>query len=165
MVVVVALIDAVNNEKRSRKRGYETRGCVMPASDVDRAKSFYEMLGWQLDADFAISDDFRAVQLAPPGSQCSIIFGAGITSAVPGSLQGLQLTVFDIEAAHAELFGRGLDVGLLHDVGGVFHHAGTEGRAPGPDPERSDYGSFGSFSDSEGDGWLLQEVKTRVPGR
>jgi hypothetical protein len=106
------------------------------------------------------------VQLTPPGSECSIIIGNGITSAAPGSVQGLHLVVADIEATRPELVGRGVDVGeLFHDVGGVFHHGGAEGRATGPDPERRDYGSFASFSDPDGNGWLLQEVKKRAPGR
>jgi catechol 2,3-dioxygenase-like lactoylglutathione lyase family enzyme len=139
---------------------------VVPVSDVDRAKGFYETLGWRLDADFVTGDDFRVVQLTPPGSECSIIIGNGITSAVPGSTQSLQLTVFDIEEARDELLGRGVDVSeAFHDVGGIFHHAGTEGRVAGPDPERSDYGSFASFSDPDGNGWLIQEVKVRAPGR
>lgn len=137
---------------------------VVPVSDVDRAKRFYGSLGWRLDADFVTGEDFRVVQLTPPGSECSIIFGTGITSAVPGSVQGLHLVVVDIEAARAELVGRGVDVSeLFHDAGGVFHHAGVEGRASGPDPERRSYGSFVSFSDPDGNGWLLQEVKTRAP--
>ena len=139
---------------------------VLPVSDVDRAKRFYETMGWRLDADFVVSEDFRVVQLTPPGSECSIIIGNGITAAVPGSVEGLQLVVVDIEAARAELVGRGVDVSeVFHDVGRVFHHAGTEGRAPGPDPERRDYGSFASFSDPDGNGWFLQEVKQRAPGR
>jgi catechol 2,3-dioxygenase-like lactoylglutathione lyase family enzyme len=139
---------------------------VLPVSDVDRAKSFYELLGWRLDADFVAADGLRVVQLTPPGSECSIIFGDGITTAVPGSVEGLQLTVFDIEAARAELLAAGVDMSeAFHDVGGVFHHAGTQGRAAGPDPQRTDYGSFASFSDPDGNGWLLQEVKTRAPGR
>jgi catechol 2,3-dioxygenase-like lactoylglutathione lyase family enzyme len=139
---------------------------VVPVSNVDRAKGFYEALGWRLDADFVSGDDFRVVQLTPPGSECSIIFGKGITSAAPGSTQGLQLTVFDIEAARNELVGRGVDVSdTFHDEGGIFHHAGTEGRVAGPDPGRSDYGSFASFSDPDGNGWLMQEVKVRAPGR
>jgi catechol 2,3-dioxygenase-like lactoylglutathione lyase family enzyme len=138
---------------------------LVPVSDVDRAKRFYQTLGWRLDADFAISEDFRVVQLTPPGSECAIIFGSGLTSAVPGSLEGLQLTVYDIETAVDELVERGVDVELFHDDGGIFHHAGTEGRAPGPDPARADYGSFASFNDPDGNGWLLQEVKVRAPGR
>ena len=139
---------------------------VVPVSDVDRAKQFYESLGWRLDADFATGADFRVVQLTPPGSECSIIIGTGITSAEPGSTQDLQLTVFDIEVARAELVERGVDVSEpFHDGGGIFHHAGAEGRVAGPDPKRSDYGSFASFSDPDGNGWLLQEIKVRAPGR
>jgi len=139
---------------------------VVPVSDVDRAKQFYESLGWRLDADFATGADFRVVQLTPPGSECSIIIGTGVTSAEPGSTQDLQLTVFDIEAARAELVARGVEVSEpFHDVGGIFHHAGTEGRVAGPDPKRSDYGSFAAFSDPDGNGWLLQEIKVRLPGR
>ena len=138
---------------------------LVPVSDVERAKRFYENLGWRLDADFVIDEGFRIVQLTPPGSECAIIFGKGLTGAAPGSLEGLQLTVYDIEAARDELVSRGVEVELFHDAGGVFHHAGTEGRTAGPDPARADYGSFGSFSDPDGNGWLLQEVKVRAPGR
>jgi catechol 2,3-dioxygenase-like lactoylglutathione lyase family enzyme len=139
---------------------------VVPVSDVDRAKSFYESMGWRLDADFTTGPDFRVVQLTPPGSECSIIFGTGITSATPGSTRDLQLTVYDIEEARAELIEKGIDVSEpFHDEGGVFHHAGTEGRVPGLDPNRSDYRSFASFSDPDGNGWLLQEIKVRAPGR
>jgi predicted enzyme related to lactoylglutathione lyase len=139
---------------------------VVPVSDVDRAKGFYETLGWRLDADFVTGDDFRVVQFTPPGSKCSIIFGKGITSAEPGSVDALQLEVSDIEKARAELVDHGVDVSeLFHDVGGVFHHAGVEGRVSGPDPERRSYSSFASFSDPDGNGWLLQELTTRLAGR
>ena len=139
---------------------------VVPVSDVDLAKSFYESLGWRLDADFPGDGGFRVVQLTPPGSACSIIFGSGVTSAAPGSTEGLQLVVSDIDAARAELVGLGVDVSeVFHDAGGVFHHAGTEGRAAGPAPEHKTYGSFASFSDPDGNLWFLQEVTTRLPGR
>ncbi|MCO6008908.1 VOC family protein [Actinoallomurus purpureus] len=139
---------------------------VLPVADVDRAKNFYQELGWREDADFATGEDFRVVQLTPPGSACSIIFGTGITSAAPGSAQGLHLVVTDIEAARAELAGRGVEISeTFHDAGGVFHHAETQGRVPGPDPDRASYGSFASFSDPDGNGWFLQEVTTRLPGR
>jgi catechol 2,3-dioxygenase-like lactoylglutathione lyase family enzyme len=139
---------------------------VLPVSDVDRAKEFYVRLGWRLDADFVDGDDFRVVQLTPPGSPCSIIFGTGITTAAPGSADGLYLVVDDIEAARAELVGHGAQVSdVFHDAGGVFHHAGTAARVPGPDPEHRSYGSFASFSDPDGNGWMLQEVTTRLPGR
>ena len=139
---------------------------VLPVADGDRAKEFYESLGWRLDADFATGDDFRVVQLTPPGSSCAIIFGTGITSATPGSADGLHLVVTDVEAARAELVGRGADVSeVFHDAGGVFHRAGTTGRVPGPDPDRTSYASFAAFSDPDGNGWVLQEITARLPGR
>ena len=145
---------------------YKLEVVVIPVSDVDKAKDFYQGLGWRLDADFAKSEDFRVVQLTPPGSPCSIIFGTGLTSAAPGSADGLQLVVTDIDAARDELVSRGADVSdVFHDAGGVFHHAGTEGRAAGPAPEHQSYGSFVSFSDPDGNGWFVQEVTTRLPGR
>ncbi len=139
---------------------------VVPVSDVDRAKGFYTSLGWRLDADLAVDDGYRVVQLTPPGSGCSIIFGTGVTAAAPGSCQGLQLSVYDIDAARADLAGRGVDVSEpFHDATGIFHHAGNAERVSGPAPEHADYGSFASFSDPDGNGWLLQEIKTRLPGR
>ena len=139
---------------------------LLPVADVDRAKQFYQGLGWRLDADFPVGDDFRVVQLTPPGSDAAIIFGDGVTSAAPGSIDGLQHVVSDIEAARAELAGRGVDISeVFHDAGGVFNHAGTEARVPGPAPERGSYGSFASFSDPDGNGWILQEVTARLPGR
>ena len=139
---------------------------VVPVSDVDRAKAFYGSLGWRLDADFPGDGGFRVVQLTPPGSACSIIFGSGVTAAPPGSAEGMQLVVTDIEAARAELVGRGVDVSeVFHDSGGVFHHAGNEARAAGPAQDHKTYGSFASFSDPDGNGWFLQEVTTRLPGR
>jgi catechol 2,3-dioxygenase-like lactoylglutathione lyase family enzyme len=139
---------------------------VVPVADVERAKRFYTSLGWRLDADFATSDEFRVVQVTPPGSQASVIFGKGVTAAAPGSVEDLQLTVFDIDAARAELVARGADVSeVFHDAGGVFHHAGSEARVSGPAPEHADYGSFASFRDPDGNGWLLQEIKVRLPGR
>jgi catechol 2,3-dioxygenase-like lactoylglutathione lyase family enzyme len=138
---------------------------VLPVADVDRAKEFYVALGWRLDAD-VVDGAFRVVQLTPPGSLCSIIFGTEVTSAAPGSAEGLHLAVADVEAARAELVGYGVEVSeVFHDVGGVFHHAGTDGRVPGPDPERRSYASFASFRDPDGNGWLLQEITTRLPGR
>ena len=139
---------------------------LIPVSDVDRAKAFYESIRFRLDADFPVGDDFRVVQLTPPGSDCAIIFGDGVTSAAPGSVEGLQLVVSDIEAARAGLLDRGVDVSeVFHDAGGVFHHAGTAGRAAGPAPERGSYGSWLSFDDPDGNNWLIQEVTTRLPGR
>jgi catechol 2,3-dioxygenase-like lactoylglutathione lyase family enzyme len=139
---------------------------VLPVSDVDRAKEFYKGLGWREDADFAASEDFRVVQLTPPGSACSVIFGTGVSSAEPGSAAGLHLTVSDIDQARAELTERGAVVSeVFHDRTGVFHHAGTAARVPGPAPEHKSYGSFASFSDPDGNGWLIQEITTRLPGR
>jgi catechol 2,3-dioxygenase-like lactoylglutathione lyase family enzyme len=139
---------------------------VVPVSDVDRAKRFYESLGWRLDADFPVEEGYRIVQLTPPGSGCSIIFGDGVTAAAPGSFEGLQLSCWDIEAARAALVAAGVEVSEpFHDATGVFHHAGTDRRVTGTAPDRADYGSFVSFSDPDGNGWLLQEIKTRLPGR
>jgi catechol 2,3-dioxygenase-like lactoylglutathione lyase family enzyme len=139
---------------------------VLPVSDVDKAKQFYESLGWRLDADFAGEGGFRVVQLTPPGSACSVIFGSGVTSAAPGSADGLQLVVTDIDAARTELIGHGVDVSeVFHDAGGVFHHSGSQARVPGPALEHKSYGSFASFSDPDGNAWFLQEVTKRLPGR
>jgi catechol 2,3-dioxygenase-like lactoylglutathione lyase family enzyme len=139
---------------------------VLPVSDVDRAKQFYVNLGWRLDADFPGDSGFRVVQVTPPGSPCSVIFGSQVTTATPGSTDGLMLVVTDIEAARADLASRGVEVSeVFHDAGGVFHHAGTDARVSGPDPERHSYASFVSFSDPDGNGWLLQEIVTRLPGR
>ena len=131
---------------------------TVPVSDVDRAKSFYQSLGWRLDADFDISDDVRAVQLTPPHSGCSIAFGKGLTGAEPGSAQRFELAVSDIDAAREDLVGRGVEVSE------PFHL--EEGKlVPGPDPERRSYLTYASFSDPDGNGWLLQEIKERLPGR
>ncbi|MFE5774042.1 VOC family protein [Streptomyces sp. NPDC056485] len=139
---------------------------VVPVSDVDRAKDFYTRLGWRLDADVAPDETFRVVQVTPPGSPASVIFGTSVTSQTPGSAQGLHLIVDDINAAREELKRLGAEPSeVFHDAGGVFHHAGTEARVPGPDPQGTSYGSFLSFSDPDGNGWLLQEITTRLPGR
>jgi catechol 2,3-dioxygenase-like lactoylglutathione lyase family enzyme len=139
---------------------------VVPVSDVDRSKEFYKSLGWRLDADIAPDETFRVVQLTPPGSPASIIFGTQVTTQAPGSAQGLHLVVEDIEAAHDELAALGAEVSdVFHDAGGVFHHAGTEGRVSGAAPAHGSYGSFLSFSDPDGNGWVLQEITTRLPGR
>jgi catechol 2,3-dioxygenase-like lactoylglutathione lyase family enzyme len=145
---------------------YKLEVIVIPVSDVDRAKVFYTGLGWRLDADFASDDKFRVIQLTPPGSLASVIFGSGLSNAAPGSSQGLHLVVEDVVAARDELAGKGVDVSeVFHDAGGVFHHAGTDGRVSGPDPERRSYSSFASFSDPDGNGWVLQEITNRLPGR
>jgi catechol 2,3-dioxygenase-like lactoylglutathione lyase family enzyme len=142
---------------------------VVPVSDVDRAKRFYEKLGFRLDIDYVANKDYRIIQFTPPGSEASIIFGKGITSAQPGAIDGLVLAVYDIDAARGELRAHGVEVGeVFHDAGGGLaggFHAGPEARAPGPDPQGRSYGSYASFSDPDGNGWLLQEIKERLPGR
>jgi catechol 2,3-dioxygenase-like lactoylglutathione lyase family enzyme len=141
---------------------------VVPVADVDKAKDFYQGLGWRLDADVS-GGDHRAVQLTPPASPASIIFGKGVTSAEPGSIDRLLLAVDDIDAARDELISRGVDVSeVFHDAGGGLgggFHAGTEARAAGPDPRRRSYGSYASFKDPDGNCWLLQEITERLPGR
>src|SRR5262245_61095373 len=133
---------------------------VIPVADVDRAKRFYSNLGWRLDADFVVGDAFRVVQFTPPGSPASVHFGKGLTSAAPGSASGLYLVVPDIEAARADLIRRGADVSE------VFHRAGPGQPAVSrPHPQRRSYSSFATFSDPDGNGWLLQEVTERLPGR
>jgi catechol 2,3-dioxygenase-like lactoylglutathione lyase family enzyme len=139
---------------------------VLPVADVDRAKAFYESLGFRLDADVSADGGFRVVQVTPPGSPASIIFGSGVSNAAPGSAQGLYLIVDDILASREYLAARGVDVSeVYHDAGGVFEHAGTDHRVPGPDPARGSYASFASFSDPDGNGWVLQEITQRLPGR
>jgi catechol 2,3-dioxygenase-like lactoylglutathione lyase family enzyme len=139
---------------------------VLPVADVDRAKAFYKALGWREDADFVTGEDFRVVQVTPPGSPCSVIFGTGLSAAAPGSVEGLHMVVSDIEAARVELADRGIDASeVFHDAGGVFHHAGTTGRVAGPAPDHHSYASFVSFNDPDGNGWVFQEVTTRLPGR
>ncbi|MEZ7155347.1 VOC family protein [Streptomyces sp. MAD19A] len=150
---------------------------VLPVSDVDRAKAFYEAMGFRLDLDKAAGEDWRAVHFTPPGSECSVIFGKGITSVPPGSAQGMYLVVTDIEKSRAELVDRGIEVSeVFHDAGAVFYHghgggdfthdpAQGQGREPGLHPDRMSYGSFATFSDPDGNGWVLQEVQQRLPGR
>ena len=138
---------------------------VLAVSDVDRAKEFYGSLGWTLDADVARGEDFRIVQFTPPGSGCSIQFGTNLSSAAPGSAESLYLIVADIEAAREELLARGVEVSeVFHEglLGDRFHDAD---RVPGPAPDRGTYGSFAAFSDPDGNGWLVQEITTRLPGR
>jgi catechol 2,3-dioxygenase-like lactoylglutathione lyase family enzyme len=167
------------------KRNYEVRGndatsnannvdlkleaVVIPVSDVDRAKEFYgKRLGWRLDADFPFDNGFRVVQFTPPGSGGSVQFGANITSAVPGSAQGLYLIVSDIEAARDALVARGIEVSEVFHAGtpgAQFQPDGMSGRVSGPAPDHASYRSFVTFSDPDGNGWLLQEVTTRLPGR
>ncbi len=144
---------------------------VIPVSDVDRAKEFYGKLGWRLDADFTAGDDFRVIQFTPPGSACSVIFGKNVTAAAPGSAKGLYLIVSDVEAARGDLRGRGVEVSeAFHGAGDSY--AGKDEpylfgtiRVSGPDPERRSYRSFASFNDPDGNGWVFQEITTRLPGR
>ena len=144
---------------------------VIPVSNVERAKEFYAKLGWRLDADFAAGEDFRVMQFTPPGSGCSVIFGKNVTAAAPGSAQGLYLIVSDIQAARDELLRRGVEISeVFHEAGGVY--AGPDEpylfgrrRVSGPDPEHGSYRSFASFSDPDGNGWVFQEVTTRLAGR
>ena len=144
---------------------------VLGVSDVDRAKAFYENLGWRLDADFAHGDDWRVLQFTPPGSGCSVIFGKNVTAAAPGSAQGLYLIVSDIEAARYELLHRGVEVSeVFHDATGVYDgpdepYLFGRRRVSGADPEHRSYRSYASFRDPDGNGWLFQEVTTRLPGR
>jgi catechol 2,3-dioxygenase-like lactoylglutathione lyase family enzyme len=140
---------------------------VIPVSDVDRAKGFYGNLGWRLDADFAFDNGFRVVQFTPPGSACSIQFGRNITSAAPGSAQGLYLMVSDIESARDELASRGVEVSEVFHSGtpGAQFQPDSSGRISGPAPDHASYSSFATFSDPDGNGWLLQEITTRLPGR
>src|SRR4051794_28914465 len=143
---------------------------VIPVSDVDRAKAFYKKLGWRLDADFASGNDWRVIQFTPPGSPASVIFGKNVTAAAPGSAQGLYLIVSDIDAARNELRSRGVEVGEIFHSGD--DHGGSDEpyiagrrRAGGADPKRGSYGSYAAFRDPDGNGWLFQEITTRLPGR
>ncbi|HEX6519206.1 MAG TPA: VOC family protein [Streptosporangiaceae bacterium] len=141
---------------------------VIPVSDADRAKEFYASLGWRLDADFPFDNGFRVVQFTPPGSGCSVQFGTNMTSAAPGSAKGLYLIVSDIEATRDELAARGAEVSEVFHAGtpgAQFQPDGTCGRVRGPAPDHASYSSFATFSDPDGNGWLLQEVTTRLPGR
>jgi catechol 2,3-dioxygenase-like lactoylglutathione lyase family enzyme len=132
---------------------------ILPVADVERAKRFYEQLGWRLDADLVLGPQSRIVQFTPPGSAASIHFGTGLTSLAPGAVQGTYLVVSDLEAARAELVGRGVPVSA------IFHRGGSPERLPGLDPHRTSYASFATFNDPDGNGWLLQEIQQRLPGR
>ena len=138
---------------------------IVPVSDVDRAKRFYQDLGWRLDADIAVGDDFRVVQFTPPGSGCSIQLGTNIASAPPGSAQSMYLIVADLDATRDELLARGVDVSEVFHEGAPGARFHEPGRVTGPAPGHTTYGSFATFSDPDGNGWLLQEIKTRLPGR
>ena len=161
----------MTNASKTTTSAMKLEVVVIPVSDVDRAKAFYGSLGWRLDADFADGKDWRVIQFTPPGSDASVIFGKNVTAAAPGSAKGLYLVVSDIEAARKELQDRGVNVSeVFHAADGVFtgkHEPFLLGRdrVSGPDPERRTYQSYASFSDPDGNGWLFQEVTTRLPGR
>jgi catechol 2,3-dioxygenase-like lactoylglutathione lyase family enzyme len=140
---------------------------VIPVADVDRSKAYYAKLGWRLDADFPFPNGFRVVQFTPPGSGCSVQFGAKMTSAAPGSAQGLYLIVSDVEAARKDLVARGIEVSDVFHPGtpGAQFQKNGSGRISGPAPEHATYNSFATFRDPDGNGWLFQEVTTRLPGR
>jgi catechol 2,3-dioxygenase-like lactoylglutathione lyase family enzyme len=154
-----------------RAFGMKLEVIVIPVADVDRAKQFYDGLGWRLDADFAFDDGFRVIQFTPPGSQASVIFGTNVTAAAPGSAKGLYLVVSDIEAARKELLSRGVKVSEAFHGGGDVHFGADEPhlfgsvRIGGPDPGRRSYLSLASFTDPDGNGWMLQEITARLPGR
>jgi catechol 2,3-dioxygenase-like lactoylglutathione lyase family enzyme len=138
---------------------------VLPVSDIDRAKRFYADLGWRVDIDTARGKDFRLIQFTPPGSDCSVIFGKNITTAAPGSVQGLLLVVPDLETARKQLLRRGVAISEpFHDSGGIFHRVGAEGHVWGFNPRRKSYASYAAFSDPDGNGWVLQEVTARLTG-
>jgi catechol 2,3-dioxygenase-like lactoylglutathione lyase family enzyme len=143
---------------RSQKVDMKLEVVVLPVADIERAKRFYGGLGWRLDADISRGDDFRVIQFTPPGSPCSIHFGKGLTSAAPGSVQGTYLVVSDIEVARADLIGHGVEVSE------VFHNT-PQGRRSGAHPQRGTYASLATFSDPDGNRWLLQEITARLPGR
>jgi catechol 2,3-dioxygenase-like lactoylglutathione lyase family enzyme len=160
--------DDARSEANVTRADFKLEVVVIPVSDVNRSKEFYRTMGWRLDADFAFDNGFRVVQLTPPASGCSVQFGTNITSAAPGSAQGLYLIVGDIEAARDELAARGVEIsGVFYPAtpGAQFQSDTTTGRVNGPAPDHASYGSFATFSDPDGNGWLLQEVTTRLPGR
>lgn len=170
----MATVSAISNESTTTPTpatiDMKLEVVIIPVADVDRAKEFYTKLGWRLDGDFTAGDDWRGVQFTPPGSGCSVIFGKNITPAAPGSAQGLYLAVSDIESARKELLRRGIEVSELFH-GGKEHIGSDEPylfgrmRSSGPDPEHHSYSSFASFHDPDGNGWLLQEITARLPGR
>lgn len=163
--------DVATKPSTSRSLDLKLEVVVIPVSDVDRAKAFYARLGWRLDADFASGSEWRVIQFTPPGSACSVIFGRNVTAAAPGSARGLYLIVSDLQAARQDLLDRGIAVSEpFHGAGDV--HSGPDEpylfgsiRVSGADPKRGSYSSFASFIDPDGNGWLFQEVTTRLPGR
>jgi catechol 2,3-dioxygenase-like lactoylglutathione lyase family enzyme len=158
---------ATSQHETAAKVDMKFEAVVIPVSDVDRAKQFYTKLGWRLDADFPFDNGFRVVQFTPPGSGCSVQFGAKITSAAPGSAQGLYLIVSDAEAARGELIARGIKVSEVFHPGvpGAQFELDTSGRVSGAAPDHASYSSFATFQDPDGNTWLFQELTTRLPGR
>ena len=158
-------------KEATRKVDMKLEIVIIPVSDVARAKEFYGRVGWRLDAEFASGGDFHVIQFTPPGSGCSVIFGKNVTAAAPGSAQGLYLIVSDIEAARAELLSRGVKISeVFHDASGVYDgpdepYLFGRRRINGRDPDGRSYRSFASFNDPDGNGWLFQEITTRLPGR
>jgi catechol 2,3-dioxygenase-like lactoylglutathione lyase family enzyme len=170
MTITEVRSESETETRRAQRVDMKLEVIVIPVSDVDRAKQFYSNLGWRFDAEFVSGDDYRIMQFTPPGSGASVIFGKNITAAAPGSAQGLYLVVSDIEAARADLLGRGIKVSEVFHGDGVSTGADEpylfgRRRVGGPDPEHRTYRSFASFSDPDGNGWLLQEVTARLPGR
>src|SRR5882762_5988929 len=167
----MATSSAINNEPASgasaAKVDMKFEVVVIPVTDVDRSKAFYTKLGWRLDADFPFDNGFRVVQFTPPGSGCSVQFGTKITTAAPGSAQGLYLIVSDVEAARKELVTRGVEVSEVFHAGrpGAQFQPDGSGRLSGPAPNHDTYSSFATFRDPDGNGWLFQEITTRLPGR
>ena len=168
MKTTAVTTDVATDDMSIAKVDMKLEVIVIPVSDVDRAKAFYGSLGWRLDADFPFDNGFRIVQFTPPGSGTSVQFGTNLTSAAPGSAQGLYLVVSDIQAAREQLVGRGVEVSEVFHAGtpgAQFQPDGTSGRVSGPAADHASYGSFATFPDPDGNGWLLQEVTTRLPGR
>jgi catechol 2,3-dioxygenase-like lactoylglutathione lyase family enzyme len=167
----MATSSAINNDPVSgasaAKVDMKFEVIVIPVADVDRSKAFYTKLGWRLDADFPFDNGFRVVQFTPPGSGCSVQFGTKITTAEPGSAQGLYLIVSDVEAARKELVARGVEVSEVFHTSkpGAQFRPESNGRVSGPDPDHRSYSSFATFSDPDGNTWLFQEITTRLPGR
>jgi len=168
MTMTLERSNITNETARARAIDFKLEVVVIPVSDVDRAKEFYGKLGWRLDADFPFPNGFRVVQFTPPGSGCSVQFGSKITSAAPGSAQGNYLIVSDIETARDELAARGADISEvfhIHEPGAQFQPDGSTARLSGPASHHATYRSYATFSDPDGNSWILQEVTTRLPGR
>ena len=159
----MSITETITQEPQIGTVDFKLEVVIIPVADAERAKQFYTSLGWRQDADFVFSDTHRVLHFTPPGSQASVIFGTGVTKAVPGAAGSLLLAVNDIDAARADLIERGVDVSEVFH--GLAFSDTAETRVPGPDPERSSYRSFASFSDPDGNEWLLQELTTRLPGR